>query len=222
MKKFSLLDGTAVVIWLLPAVYLFFIYYALPQSVHIQYDLLGNVNGYGSKTEFLTIECIMMGAPAFAYLLLKFLPFIDPKKQVKYGESTFQKLAFGIVLFLSALNIVILFSAVHQGFKIDKLLYPLVGLLFVFMGNIMNSIKPNYFAGFKTPWALENEDNWRATHRFASKVWFFGGIAITISTLLLPAEAGGIVFICIMSLLVLIPFIFSYTYFRKHHFNQNL
>jgi len=221
MKKFTLLDGTAFVVWLLPAVYLFFIYAALPQTVPIHYDLQGNVNGYGSKSEFLTIEFIMMGAPAFAYLLLKFLPLIDPKKNVKYGESTFQKLAFGLVLFLSALNIVILFSAVHQGFKIDKLIYALVGMLFVFIGNIMNSIKPNYFAGFKTPWALENEDNWRATHRFASKVWFFGGIAITITTLLLPEEAGGIVFICIMSLLVLIPFIFSYTYFRKHHFNQN-
>ncbi len=52
MKKFTLLDGTALIVWLLPAVYLFFIYAALPQSVPIHYDLQGNVNGYGSKSEF--------------------------------------------------------------------------------------------------------------------------------------------------------------------------
>ncbi len=221
MKKFTLLDGVALVVWLLPAVYLFFIYSTLPQTVPMHYGLNGTADRYGDKSELLILQWILLGIPALAYLLLKFLPVIDPKRQVKYGKATFQKLAFGLVVFLTALNIVILFSTAHHGFKIDKLIYPLVGLLFVFIGNMMNSIKPNYFAGFKTPWALENEDNWRATHRVASKVWFIGGITITITTLLLPVEAAGIVFLCIVAVLVLVPYIFSYRYFRKHHFNQN-
>ncbi len=219
MKKFTTLDGAALVVWLLPAVYLLFVYSSLPQTVPMHYDLEGNVNQYGSKNEFLTFQSVMLGVPALVYLLLKFLPAIDPKKQVKYGESTFQKLAFGIVIFLSALNIAITFATIHHGFKINKLIFPLIGLLFAFMGNIMNSIKPNYFAGFRTPWALENEDNWRATHRLASKMWFFGGIILTITSLLLPSETSEIVFMCILGVMVLIPFIFSYKYFKKHQLN---
>jgi uncharacterized membrane protein len=219
MKKFTLLDGAALVVWLLPAVYLLFVYSSLPQIVPMHYDINGNVNAYGSKGKFLAFQSVMLGVPALVYLLLKFLPAIDPKKQVKYGESTFQKLAFGIVIFLSALNIAIIFSTIHHEFKINKLIFPLIGLLFAFIGNIMNSIKPNYFAGFRTPWALENEDNWRATHRLASKMWFFGGIILTITTLLLPSETGEIVFPCILSIMVLIPFIFSYMYFKKHQLN---
>src|SRR5579863_5053802 len=97
MKKFTLLDGAALAVWLLPAVYLSFVYSSLPQIVPMHYDINGNVNEYGSKGKFLAFQSVMLGVPALVYLLLKFLPAIDPKKQVKYGESTFQKLAFGIV-----------------------------------------------------------------------------------------------------------------------------
>jgi uncharacterized membrane protein len=221
MKKFTWLDGAAMVVWILPAVYLMFAYSSLPQTVPIHFDSNGNANGYSSKNGFLMIQLALLGVPALVYLLLKFLPAIDPKKQVKYGEATFQKLALGLVVFLSAINIVIIFAAVHHGFNVGKLILPLIGLLFAFMGNIMNSIKPNYFAGFRTPWALENEDNWRATHRLVSKVWFTGGILITILVLFLPAETGSIVFACIVSVMVLVPFIYSYMYFKKHQLNQN-
>jgi uncharacterized membrane protein len=221
MKKFSLLDGAALVVWLLPAVYLLIIYSSLPQTVPIHYGANGTIDRYGDKSEFLMFQWIMLGVPALVYLLLKFLPVIDPKKQIKYGEATFQKLAFGLVVFLSALNIVIIFSTAHNGFKIEKIMFPLIGLLFAFIGNMMNSIKPNYFAGIRTPWTLENEDNWRATHRLASKIWFTGGIILTIAMLFLPAYPGTIIFACSVGLMALVPVIYSYLYFRKHQLNQN-
>ncbi|HTD42217.1 MAG TPA: SdpI family protein, partial [Mucilaginibacter sp.] len=100
---------------------------------------------------------------------------------------------------------------------------PVVGLLFAFIGNIMHSIKPNYFAGVRTPWTLEDDDTWRATHRLAGKLWFTGGIALTIAVLLLPVKAGMIVFMSMIAILVLIPVIYSYIYYKKHHpLNQNL
>ena len=158
----------------------------------------------------------MIGMPAFVYLLMKFLPAIDPKKQVKYGEATFQKLGLGLVLFLTALNIVIIFATIHQGLKIDKLIFPLIGLLFAFLGNMMFSIKPNYFAGIKTPWTLESEDNWRATHRLAGKLWFVGGLLITILTLVLPTRITTIFFTSSVLIMAFVPVVYSYIYFKKH------
>ena len=219
MKKFTLLDGVALVIWLLPAVYVFFIYASLPQTVPMHYGLNGVVDKYGDKSELWTLQWIMLGTSAFVFLLFKFLPSIDPKKQIKYGQDTFQKLGLGMVIFLAALNIVIIFSTAHHGFKIDKLIFPLMGLMFVFLGNIMNSIKPNYFAGIRTPWTLESEDNWRATHRVASRIWFTGGIILTILMLFLPFEAGIIVFITCVLIMAFVPIIYSYVYFKKHQLN---
>ena len=217
MKKFNSMDLAALVLWLLPVVYVGYIYSSLPESVPVHFGLEGKPDRYGSRGEFLATQAIVMGVSAIVYLLLKFLPAIDPKKYVKYGESTFQKLALSLVMFLAAMGIAIAYAAVSRSFEVGRLILPVVGLLFAFIGNIMNSIKPNYFAGVRTPWTLEDPDTWRATHRLASKLWFVGGIGLTIAVLLMPNKAAMIVFLSIISVLVLIPVVYSYVYYKKHH-----
>lgn len=221
MKKFNYLDAVALVVWLLPLAYLYSIYGSLPQKVPLHYGLNGTIDRYGDKSEFLLTDWILLGVPALVYLLMRFITRIDPKKQTKFGQETFLKLGVGVVIFISALNICIIYATAHQGFQIDKLILPLLGLMFVFIGNIFNSIKPNYFAGFRTPWALENEDNWRATHRLVSKIWFAGGILITVLTLLLPPSPATIVMLSIIAVMVIVPFVYSYLYFKNQRLNQN-
>ena len=216
MKKFSSFDAAAILIWLLPVAYITYIYPSLPVSVPVHFGLDGTADRFGTKGEFLGTHAIIMVVSAFVYLLFKGLPAIDPKKMVKYGETTFQKLGLGIVFFFSALCIAIVYSTIHRGFGVTKVILPIIGLLFAFIGNIMNSIKPNYFAGVRTPWTLENEDNWRATHRLAGKLWFIGGLVLSIAVLLLPSTIGSIVFMSITGVLVLIPVVYSYLYFKKH------
>ena len=221
MKKFTFLDAVALVVWLVPLIYLYYSYGSMPQRVPLHWGLHGTVDRYGSKSEFLTTDWILLGVAAFVYLLLRFISYIDPKKQVKFGQETYQKLATGIVIFISALNLVIIFATAHQPFQIHKLILPLVGLMLVFIGNILNSIKPNYFAGFRTPWTLESEDNWRATHRLVSKMWFAGGVLITIETLVLPPAPATIVMLCLVAVITVVPFVYSYVYFLNHKANQN-
>lgn len=221
MKKFTYVDVTALIVWVLPVVYLFTIYGSLPAVVPMQYGMDGKVNRYGDKSELIMMTGVLLFAGLLVYILMKYLPAIDPKKQVKYGEETFKKIAFGIVLFMSALNIVILFATVHRSIHVDKLILPIVGLLFAFMGNMMNNIKPNYFAGIRTPWTLESEDTWRATHRLAGKLWFIGGIGVTVTSLLLPPAAVTIVFMCGIAVLIMVPVVYSYIYFKNHQTNQN-
>ncbi|MEO6632225.1 MAG: SdpI family protein [Mucilaginibacter sp.] len=221
MKKFTYVDVTALIVWVLPVVYLFTIYGSMPAVVPMQYGMDGKVNRYGDKSELIMMTGVLLFAGLLVYILMKYLPAIDPKKQVKYGEETFKKIAFGIVLFMSALNIVILFATVHRSLHVDKLILPIVGLLFAFMGNMMNNIKPNYFAGIRTPWTLESEDTWRATHRLAGKLWFIGGIGVTVTSLLLPPAAVTIVFMCGIAVFIMVPVVYSYIYFKNHQTNQN-
>lgn len=221
MKKFTYIDATALIVWLLPIAYLFSIYNALPQIVPLHYGADGKVNRYGDKSELIMATGVMLFVGALVYLLLKFLPAIDPKKKVKYGEETFRKIAFGILLFVSALNIAILYVTGHRNLPIDKIMLPIAGLLFTFMGNMMNNIKPNYFAGVRTPWTLESEDTWRATHRLAGKLWFTGGLVITAATLMLPSLPATIVFGAGVLALTFIPVIYSYVYFKNHQPQNN-
>jgi uncharacterized membrane protein len=216
MKKFTWVDAAALLIWLLPIAYIAYIYSSLPASVPVHFGVEGKPDRYGSRGEFIGTQAILMGASALVYLLMKYLPSIDPKKYVKYGEATFQKLAFGIIVFFTLLDIAIAFAAVNSEFKVDKLILPIVGMLFAFMGNIMHSIKPNYFAGIRTPWTLEDNDTWRATHRLAGKLWFTGGLVLTSLVLFLPAKASAAVFMSGVAIMVLVPVIYSYVYFKKH------
>ena len=149
MKKWNLKDGVALVVWLLPLVYLLTFYNRLPDSVPVHFDAEGNPDRYGSRTELWWILALMMGVSALVYLLLKFLPSIDPKRTARYSQHTFRQLAFVILLFITVLTIAILYATQHGGVAIEKFIFPLIGLLFAYLGNIMHSLKPNYFVGIR-------------------------------------------------------------------------
>ena len=215
MKKFSVMDLGLLLIWALPAIYLLNSYNQLPNEVPTHYDISGKANGYSSKNTFLIIELLLMGVAGFTYFLVRFIPVFDPKKQAKYSDTTYYKLAAGLVVFLTAMSLIIIYAALNNGFKIENFLLPIISLLFVFIGNLMNSIKPNYFAGIRTPWTLESEDNWRATHRLAGKLWVIGGIILTFCLIFLPTNIKNIVFMIAIGAFVLVPIAYSFYHFKQ-------
>jgi uncharacterized membrane protein len=215
-SKITSTDIAAFIIWLLPAVYLGSIFSSLPETVPMHYNIHNEVDRYGNKSEFFWMEMLMMGVNLFVYLLLRFLSSIDPKRKVKYSETTFRKIALGVVVFMSAINIAIIYKTAHAGVPVTKILFPLLGLFFAFLGNMMYNIRPNYFAGVRTPWTLESEDNWKATHRLESKIWVPGGLLMCLATLVLPAKAELIIFHVIGAFLSIVPIIYSFIYFKKH------
>jgi immunity protein, SdpI family len=79
----------------------------------------------------------------------------------------------------------------------------------------MHNIKPNYFAGFRLPWTLENADNWRKTHLLGGKLWFVGGLLIAVICLILPPAASMVAFYSIMTVVVIIPAVYSYRLYKK-------
>jgi putative flippase GtrA len=47
-------------------------------------------------------------------------------------------------------------------------------------------------------------------------MWIAGGIAITIFTIVLPTEYRFIAFMGIIGIITIIPFVFSYLFFKKN------
>lgn len=221
MKKITALDVAAFIIWLLPLIYLSTIYNNLPASVPLHFGLNGQPDRFGNKSELLLPVSILSAVSIFVYLLLKVLPAIDPKRKVRYSVGVFKKLGVGLIVFMVALNIAIMYSTLHRNFNMQKIIFPLIGLLFTFLGNLMNSVKPNYFVGIRTPWTLENEDTWRKTHQLASKLWMVGGIIITAATLLATANIASFIFIGVVMVITFIPVIYSYIYFKKHQIHHS-
>jgi|GEM_PF-6021179 len=54
--------------------------------------------------------------------------------------------------------------------------FVLLGLLFIFLENFMQALKPNYFITVRTSWTLETEVVWRKADRLDA--WAFMGIGL--------------------------------------------
>ena len=87
------------------------------------------------------------------------------------------------------------------------------GLMFMVIGNLLPKCKRNYFIGIKVPWALNDDENWNKTHRFAGKVWVVGGAIIAATAVF----ANYIVFFVLTLVMVIVPTMYSYLYFLRQN-----
>ncbi|MEO7393782.1 MAG: SdpI family protein [Chitinophagaceae bacterium] len=209
------------VIFLAPGIYLFAIWQKLPARIPMHFNLKGEVDRYGNPGELLLLITIISIVNITIYLLLANVHRFDPKKNAPDNKDRMQRMAFAISVFISAVLCAIIYVTFHQPTSFPLgFIFAGVGLLFSFIGNYMHNIKPNYFAGFRLPWTLENEDNWRKTHSLGGKLFFAGGLLIAITCLLLPAGVAIIIFFIITIIILIIPFIYSYRLFKKQKANS--
>ncbi len=213
-NKMRMADLLVLTVILLPFVYLAFVYAKLPQIVPTHFNLEGKANAVSDKSTLWIILSVTAAVSVFMYFLMRYLPNIDPKKKVKYSSRAFNKIALAVVLLLCLINCIIINAAQTGSFNLGNMFSVILGIFFAFMGNIMHSIKPNYFAGIRTPWTLENEDVWRKTHQFGGKLWFVGGIVIAVSGLLLPLNVSTFFLIAIIAILVIVPIVYSYQQYK--------
>ncbi|MBC7873500.1 MAG: SdpI family protein, partial [Ferruginibacter sp.] len=79
----------------------------------------------------------------------------------------------------------------------------------------MHNIKPNYFAGFRIKWTLNNEENWKKTHLLGGKLWFVGGLLLAIVCLFSRENVVIFIFMFVTLVITIIPFIYSYGIYKK-------
>ena len=124
-------------------------------------------------------------------------------------------LVLWIIPFLSNLSCGLMYAlALGAEFSLPGIMVIAIGLMFVAIGNYLPKCKMNSTLGIKVSWAYTSEENWNATHRFGGRVWFVGGLVMALCGLL-PGEYGIILMLIAIFVLVFIPVIYSYIYYRK-------
>lgn len=198
-----------ILITLLPSLFLLVFWNKIPMQIPSHWNVEGKVDDYSSR--YFTP---LLGA--IIYLLLLFVPMIDPKKR---NYEFFSKAYFGIRLSLALLFCIIgigsYYFAMGHAIKMDRIIITGVLVLFTIMGNFMGNIRPNWFFGIRTPWTLENETVWTKTHRLGGKLWFWGGLALLFVSFVIPEPYFAAVFMSGVFILALIPVTYSWWLYRQ-------
>jgi len=218
-KKVIMKNIFTKLVWIIavaPVIYLAAVWKQLPEKVAMHYDLHGNPDRYGNKKELIVLVAILLAVNVFVYFLLTNIYRIDPKKYASENKERLRRIALAVVVFISAIIFLIVYSSRQGSINLSMgLIFSAVGLLFAFIGNYMQNMKPNYFAGFRLPWTLENAENWKKTHALGGKLWFAGGLFLGVVCLFTPPLASIIVFFTVMMILVIIPCVFSYRLYKQ-------
>ena len=208
---------------LVPLVYLLSIWQGLPEEMAMHFDLKGNPDRYGNKSELLIMAAALSAMSILIYFVLSNIYKIDPKKYAADNKDRLHRMGFAIAIFIVALTCFIIYSTSKGNMRMSmRYIFAGIGLLLCLIGNYMHTIKPNYFAGLRLPWTLNNEDNWRKTHLLAGKLWFIGGLVIAILCLLVPGTAAIVLFFIATIVLILVPVVYSYRLYKKNDQDKSL
>ncbi|MFE3847492.1 SdpI family protein [Flavobacterium sp. LB3P45] len=202
---------------LVPCIYLAFLWNSLPEKVPTHWNYKGEIDRWGDKYSLIGLLFLL---PVLTYLLLLIIPKIDPKKRIDLMGGKYYQIKFILVLMMSLLSMFIIHLTKNESISNPNLIFALMGILIVVMGNYFKVIQPNYFLGIRTPWTLENKEVWRSTHTFASKLWFTGGLLIIIGGIFLPDDFFLVVFLSIIALIVIVPTVYSYFIFKEIETNK--
>ena len=213
----KLLHILAALLLPLPLIVLAMAWSSLPEIIPTHFGIEGNPDQYGPKRTLALVQLLLTVVNAGVYLLLTNTYRIDPKKFASENKGRMQKMAIAITLFIVLVQLWILYITRNGESGSVNLIFIGVGLLFAIMGNYMHHIRPNYFAGFRVPWTLENPENWRKTHQMAGRIWFMGGLVIALGSFLLPFRASFILLIAVSIIIVLIPGVYSYRLYKRHN-----
>lgn len=176
----------------------------LPEEIPTHFNLLGQADGYNHKMSAI------FGLPTLMFLmhwLLLFIMIKDPKSS--NISSKIQLLIYGIIPFVSCLTMISIYGESLGYSMMSGLLAQIfMGVLMIGIGNYLPKTRKNYIIGIRLSWTLENDENWRKTHRLAGKIWVLGGLLLFLNSFVQLYVYW--VFFLTLFFVVIIPSVYSY------------
>ena len=183
----------------------------LPESLPIHWNAAGEIDGWASKA------FAVFGMPAIlaAIGIVCHLVTATDKKNKDQSKKVVSLIFWILPVVANVTCTMVYLTAMGISVKAPNIIVAVVGVGLAVVGNYMPKCKLNYTIGIKIIWTLESEVNWLATHRVAGRTWLAGGIILALSAFL-PANILVWIALPVLVIMVAIPLIYSYVFFRRH------
>ena len=159
------------------------------------FDLHGNPNGWMDKGSFFLSSAAQF---LFIYLLLTFLPFIDPlRKKVETRYGVILVFRDAALIFSNAAFFIVLYAAEagRQRTTLPSMIIGILGLLLIVFGNYLPKVPQNWFFGIRTPWSLSSDIVWKKTNIVGGWLLMLSGIVCIVSAVLKLNSLISLVFL---------------------------
>lgn len=190
----------------------------MPEMIPTHWDAAGNVNGWTGRAAIIALDAL----PLLLLLLMYLLPSMDPRGRAYARMGSFYT---GFVTLFTLFMIAITWTSELTVFgflpesssPVGTATTIVIGIGLILLGNYMPKVKRNYTFGCKTPWALDDDVNWRLTHRFCGVAFVLSGIAVIIAGAV-SLQHGEVAFWVLMTAILgssLATYGYSYLVYRN-------
>jgi len=200
---------------MIPYVIGILLYNQMPDTMAIHFNTQGVADGFASK------NIALFGLPSIivvVYLLCTWATEKDPKHA--NIPPIMMNLIYAICPVISIFTYFLMINAsLEHGmdiFDTMSMTTLLVGVIFIVIGNYLPKCKQSYTVGIKTPWALEDNENWNKTHRMGGFLFMFAGI-VCIMGGFISQEVFGYVLVPVLFAIIIIPYVYSYMLYKNKH-----
>lgn len=189
-----------------------------PDRIPTHWNINNEVDDWSDKVPALFL---FPGINIALYLLMLFLPKLDPKRNnyERFGKAWWS-IRFALHVFFSGVVFLTMLAALGTDVNIGRVLTSGICLLFLVIGNVLGTVKFNYFVGVRTPWTLSDEEVWNKTHRLTARVWVITSLLLIIPVVLLPMAWMAAVFGAGVVTMVLVPMVYSYRLYSAKRAQQ--
>ncbi len=154
----------------------------------------------------------------FMILALGILLFVIPlialknKNIVNFRKEYNSFVILFLLLFLYLYILTIYFNIV-QSFNMGKMLFPALGILFIYLSFRLEKIPRNNIMGIRTPWSVIDDVNWGKTHKLGSALFKILGLMFILT--MFYTEISIYPLIIYLVLMIIILFVYSFVITKK-------
>ena len=188
------------------------VYTRLPDQVPTHFNAEGKADSWTDR------RFAAFGMPIFGFLMIilfAMFPRLSPRRaNMDAFQDTYWLIASVVVAFMSALHVLVLGRALGWPVDITSATLLGVGLVFMIIGSVLPRTRSNWWMGIRTPWTMESERVWHATHQLAGRTFMIGG-ALTVVAAMLPERIRPWVAMGALLIAGFVPVIYSYLLWRR-------
>ena len=167
----------------LPLVVVLIVLPHLPEKIPAHYGFDNQVDRWGSKYETLLFPVVSILMGYFLFGMAK----LAAKKE-EHGENNKNvTIIVGILvlILLNALNVYSLYTSFNKvenlsfvSLDIGQLVFGIIGMLMIVIGNLMPKLRMNSMIGLRTHWSMKDEATWKKSQHIGGISFIIGGIII--------------------------------------------